>query len=59
METLKKILTSNRAKTLYWQIAVGIIGLAIAYIGELNIPESAILVALLNMASKYINQTYL
>ena len=59
MEKLKEILTSNKAKTLYWQSAIGVIGLVVAYLGELNIPESAILIAILNMGSKYINQNYL
>jgi len=56
MEKLKQILTSPRAKTLYWQMGNGIIVLAIMYITDINWVYAPVVLPLLNMATKYINQ---
>lgn len=59
MEKLKEILTSKQAKTFYWTIANGFISLAIIYCAELEWIYAPMVIATLNLITKYINQTYL
>ena len=58
-EKLFIILTSKQAKTFYWQVAVGTIGLTVAFLTDLNTPSSALLVAVMNFITKEINKKYL
>ena len=58
-EQLIKVLTSKQAKTLYWQVCVGTIGLTIAFLTGLNTPTSAVLIAVMNFLTKEINKRYL
>ena len=55
MNKLKEILTSNRAKTFYWTVLNGFIGVFIVAIGDLNLVSTPVIIALLNGLSKYIN----
>lgn len=56
---LVKTFTSKAAKRFYWQFFVGLIGLLIAAIAELNVAQGALIVAILQGITKEINNRYL
>lgn len=56
---LKEILTSSRAKTLYWQIGNAVIVAVIIHITDIDWVYAPVALPFLNMATKYINQEYL
>jgi hypothetical protein len=58
MENVKKFLTSNRATTLYWQMANLIVLLLIGLVTETSFYPS-LLLPVLNTITKYINRDIL
>lgn len=59
MNTIKTILVSKQAKTFYWQTVNGMIILAISYFASIDWIYSAVMIAILNGATKFINTNYL
>lgn len=59
MQKLKEFLTSNKAKTLYWQFANLAILFGITMITDLNWIYAPVALPFLNGITKFINQNYL
>lgn len=59
MENVKKILTSNQARTFYWTTFNGSIVLVIAMLTEMNAAFVPMAIAALSFLTKHINKTYL
>ena len=59
MENIKKFLTSNKAKSLYWQFLNLAILFGITMIADLNWVYAPMLLPVLNSITKYINTTYI
>jgi len=57
--SLMKIFRSNQFKTFCWQVAVGVLALSASFFADLNVANSAMLVAFCNFLSKEINKRYL
>ena len=56
---LWEMLTSSRAKTLYWQLSNAGIVVTIIYLTDIDWVYAPVILPFLNMATKYINQEYL
>ena len=59
MEFIKKLLKNKKVTTALWQIANGLIVIAIAALSEMDMVYVPMLIAILNMATKEINKKYL
>jgi hypothetical protein len=59
MEEVKKFFNNKYVKTGMWQLANGIISLAIVYITGENLAYAAVLVPILNFCTKFINKEFL
>ena len=58
-QAIKKILTSNKAKTFYWTTANGFIGILAIGVTDIDWIYAPMVIALLNGITKYINKEYL
>jgi len=56
MIKIKEVLTSPRAKTLYWQIGNVVVLALISYLTDIDWVYLPFALPFLNMATKYINQ---
>jgi hypothetical protein len=59
MERIKSFLTSTVMKRFYWNTFNGVVGVAIAIIGDLSAAYVPFIIAGLNMLTKEINNRYL
>jgi hypothetical protein len=55
METLKDIFTSKKMVAFYWTTLNGFIGVLVLVLADLNIAYAPMIIAGLNMLSKYLN----
>jgi hypothetical protein len=54
-QKLIDVFTSKQAKRLYWNTANGLVGLGIVYVTDLNLAYGALIIAVLNLITKEIN----
>ena len=59
MNKIKAFFTDKKTKTFAWQTANGFIGLLIVYLSGESLAYAPIVIALLNLTTKWINATYL
>lgn len=55
METIKNILTSKKMVAFYWTTLNGFIGVSVLVLADLNLAYAPMIIAGLNMLSKYMN----